>query len=204
MRTLCLTLPETPERTDGARKHFADMGLMRLRPEFFHGICAKSFGLFTTHPYLVDDPKRGGSIIPQRQVGCMLSHYMLWSALNLIQDEGIFLVLEDDAEFPADWDARFWEALNNVPEDADMLFIGSCCTADKPKTPVKGDVWEVKWPLATHAYVVWRKALPALLATQRDVYAPVDLALYFKTLPQLRVYTVLPRIVAQRGTELSP
>jgi len=204
MRTFCITLPENPERTDGARKHFADMGVPDV--EFVAGICAKTFGLFTTHPYLQDDPKRGGSIIPQRQVGCMLSHYMLWSALALQPDDrdDSFLVLEDDAEFPVDWEARTVEALNDAPKDADMLYLGSCCTADKPKAQVKGDVWEVKWPLATHAYVVWKKALPVLLATQRDVYAPVDLSLYFKTLPLLRVYTVLPRIVSQRGTELSP
>lgn len=200
-RTLCLTLPETPERTAGARKHFADMGVEGV--EYVDGICAKSFGVFTTHPYLHDDPKRGGCIIPQQQVGCMLSHYLLWSACRLLNEERVF-ILEDDAEFPVGWQERLARALADTPADADLLFVGSCCTADKPKTLVRGEVWEVKWPLATHAYVVWRKALPVLLETQRDVYAPVDLALYFKTLPRLRVYTVLPRIVSQRGTELHP
>lgn len=201
MRTFCLTLPETPERTEGAVKHFADMGVPGV--EYIQGIHAQTFGLFTTHPYLHDDPKRGGCIVPQRQVGCALSHYMLWTALSLLPDERYF-VLEDDAEFPAGWRARAEDALQDVPKDADLLFLGSCCTADKPKEQIRDEVWEVKWPLATHAYVVWKKALPVLLATQRDVYAPVDLALYFKTLPKLRVYTVLPRIVSQRGTELHP
>ncbi len=201
MKTFCITLPETPERTAEARVHFEHYD---VDAEFYTGIHAATFGLFTTHPYLHDDPKRGGHIIPQRQVGCTLSHISLWSALTLIEQEHQFFILEDDAEFHAGWQDQLAAALRDTPADADMLYVGSCCCADKPQTHVKGNVWDVRWPLCNHSYVVWAKALPTLLATQRDVYAPIDIALYFKTLPQLRVYTVLPRLISQRGTPLHP
>ncbi len=202
MKAFCITLPETPERTAAAKAHFAERGVDGIT--FVDGIHAETFGLYTTHPYLIDDPKRGGHIIPQRQVGCMLSHFMLWTALSLLDEAGPFLILEDDAEFSEDWAARLNWALKNTPSDVDLLYIGSGLTEDKPKTQVAFNVWEVMYPLCTHAYIVWKKALPVLLSTQRDIWAPVDLSLYFRSLPLLKVYTVLPRIVSQRNMEIAP
>ncbi len=59
-------------------------------------------------------------------------------------------------------------------------------------------------PTCTHAYIVYRKALEKLLLTQRDIWAPIDLALIFRSFPHLNVYTVLPRICGQRGQEIAP
>ena len=95
-------------------------------------------------------------------------------------------------------------ALNHTPEDVDLLFVGNCNCADKPQEQVSGPVFDVRYPFCNHAYIVWKKALQTLLSTQRTLSANMDLDLYFNTYPKLRVYSVLPSVIAQRGTPLSP
>lgn len=210
LTTFCITLPETPGRRAAALKHFDECGaLLDLGVRVLNGIHAKSFGLMTCHPYEVDDPGSGFTI-PPKHVGLHLSHYMAWTVCRHSEvgsgppGSSAFIILEDDAQFEAGWQVRLVQALRDVPADADMLFIGSGNTFDKPKAQVKGEVWSVQWPQCTHAYVVWPKALPVLLETQRDTWAPIDLALIFRSFPQLNVYTVLPRIVSQRGQDIAP
>lgn len=198
-RTFCLTLPESPHRKEAARVHFEERG---LRVEFFDGIHAEKFGLRTVHPYEIDHPGTDYKMGPS-SVGNCLSQIMLWGALSVLWDDH-FLVLEDDARFQPDWHKRMIGAMNDVPQDFDMLYIGSCCTQTKNPLRVKGDVFTVHWPMCTHAYIVARKAIPVLLATQRKIYAPIDISLSLHSLPLLKVYTVLPRIVDQAGTTLEP
>ena len=198
-RTFCITLPENPERHERAKKHFEERG---VTVQFFEGIHAEKFGLHTIFTYEVDHPGTNYKI-GFKSVGNFLSQYMLWAALNLLPDEH-FMILEIDAEFPPDWQERLWSALQQTPPDFDMLFIGSCCTANAPKELISGPVWEVKYPACTHAFVVAKKALPILLRTQRKVYGAVDAMLIFHSLPLLKVYTVLPAIVGQRDTILTP
>jgi GR25 family glycosyltransferase involved in LPS biosynthesis len=198
-RTFCITLPETPDRTEKARTHFDSVGLV---VEFFNGIHAEKFGLKTIFPYEVDHPGSGFNI-GFKPVGIWLSHFMLWSALSL-QSESHFLVLEIDAKFPSDWRGRVEKALQDTPPDFDMLYIGSCCCEGRPQRRVKNDVWDVRYPLCTHAYIVAKKALYTILMTQRKCYAPIDIGLAFHTLPQLKVMTVLPRIIEQFDTIIPP
>lgn len=199
MKTLCISLLETPERTEKAQAHFAERGLVC---QFFNGINAEVAGLRTLFPYEVDAPGSGFNIGP-KPTGIWLSHYMVWSALTLLSERHT-MILEVDAKFEANWRERLEQALKDVPPDFDMLYVGSCCCAKAPKTHIHGEVFEVKYPQCLQAYIVARKALPILLSTQRKLYAPIDISLNFHSHPHLKVYTVLPRIAEQFDTEISP
>lgn len=198
LRTFCITLPETPERKTQALSHFLEVG---LHAEFLNGIYAKGFGLKTEHTYDFDHPGTG-YVMDQKHVGLHLSHYMAWQGMQMCLGENSWLLIEDDAKFPDDWEDRLNAAMWYCPPDTDLLFVGSCNTFDKPKTDQGNGIWAVEWPQCTHAYVVFRKALPILLSTQRDCFAPIDLSLIHRSFPFLKVYTVLPRIVSQRGTAI--
>lgn len=199
VKAFCISLLETPERTAKAQAHFKERGVVC---QFFNGINAQVAGLRTLFPYEVDAPGSGFNIGP-KPVGIWLSHYMVWSALTLLSEKQ-YLILEVDARFSLDWPKRFAAALEAVPPDFDMLYIGSCCCSRQPSTHIRGEVFEVKYPQCLHAYVVARKALPTLLSTQRKLYAPIDISLNFHSHPLLKVYAVLPRIVDQFDTEIMP
>ena len=170
IRAFAVVLQEMPEKEAFIQRHFQERGLIA---ESFNGIHGITSGLRTTWPYEVDAPGRGWNI-GIRPVATWLSFYMLWSALNLLP-EPYFLTLEWDCQLPDNWRQRTEAALRDVPSDFDMLLLGSCCCADRPKTHVAGDVWDVRYPQCGHATIIAKKALPLLLRTQRKVYAPLDI-----------------------------
>lgn len=200
MRTLCITLPEKPLKTEAAKKHFEEAGLTNV--EYMFGINAEVAGLQAEHPYNVDrTPAEGDFHMGYHPTGVFLSHYMAWSAIKHMPDAHV-LILEDDAKFEEGWKLKFEKAMQDVPADFDFLFIGSCCCNGKRTRLVKGDVYKVDYPACLHAYVIAKKCIDKVLLTQRDVYGPIDLTLTFHTFPHLKVYTVLPRLASQFNTEI--
>lgn len=198
----CITLAETPERTERLVGHLSGDG---VKFEIHEGVNAAEFGLTTINKYEVDHPG-SGYVMTQKHVGLHLSHVLAWRHFSTLPQDS-FLVLEDDALFLPGWQDGFDLAMESVPDDWDMLFIGSCNCEHTPKELVSGNVWRVDkrhGPQCTHAYIVRAKALPILLKTQKKSWAPIDLALIFNSFPHLNIYTVLPRIVRQHRQELCP
>lgn len=199
VRTICISCPsELPEAYKAAVDHFTQR---EVNAQFIHGIHAETFGILAWRPYRKNKPKLG-ELVEMAQVGLSLSHYMAWQVCEFLDDD-LFMILEDDAEFPDDWASQVLDALADVPDDFDILLIGSSNTADKEKTQIKGRIFEVKYPFCTHAYIVTKAAIPSLLELVKDASMHIDIALIEKAYPKLRVYTVLPRIVSQRGRDLA-
>jgi hypothetical protein len=200
MKTFCLTLYETPERTAACKKHFAERG---IDAEFVYGIHAGTCGLRTENNYEIDDPG-GGFNIGKHGVGIWVSFIMLYQIMNQFPDKHFF-VLEHDAEFDENWRPRFDQAMKDVPPDFDFLYIGSCCSSQMSKSHVKGEVWDVRYPFCNHAIVIAKKCLPFVIkALMRKCWAPLDIQLVREVFPHLKIYTVLPRLAKQFDTELQP
>lgn len=182
------------------------------------GVHAAAFGIRGTRKFRGEDPygdaflpvpEDGTGYIGDGKVGGFLSHYILYVLMQSL-DAPYYMVLEDDARFtdPHDFAQRTWremllQALNDVPDDFDILFVGSSDTYRKPTERIKGNVYEVKYPMCGHCYIASQKAAHILIATQRNAYAPVDINLMVNTFPQLKVYTILPRLAEQQGTILN-
>lgn len=198
IRPFVVVLQEMPEKERFIMEHFKQVG---IDAETFNGISSAASGLRTIYPYEIDAPGSGWNI-GAKPVATWLSFYMLWSAWNLLTDE-YFFQLEWDCHFHDNWRTRAESALRDVPPDFDMLLLGSCCTNGCPQTHIKGEVWDVRYPQCGHATIIAKKALPVMLATQRKVYAPLDISLCIHTMPKLKVYTVLPRIADQFNTDLA-
>jgi GR25 family glycosyltransferase involved in LPS biosynthesis len=198
MRAVCICLPEYPEKIEKARAHFAERGLTDV--EFVYGINAPIAGLATSHTYEVDHPGSGFRM-GSKPTGCWLSHYMAWNVMTRLPDDA-FLVLEDDAELHPNFMADFEQALRDVPTDYSFLHVGHCCCT--PGLHIAGSVYESKNMLCTHAYVVRRGVLPLLLANIRKCWAPIDIQLLREIFPLVKTYAVVPRIVSQFNTVLSP
>lgn len=198
MKTFLLYCPEIEGDLENAKKHLGARGIFFDPIMAIHG---EKFGLLPSRPYNVDKPGQG-HLTPISQVGLTLSHYMTWQICELLPDDE-FLILEADAKFPVDWVDRLVIARSDLPQDWDIFLIGNSNTEDKPKEHICGDVWVVKYPFTTHAYIVRRKALRTLLEHCRDATLKIDILLIQRAYPLLKVYTMLPRLVEQRGTELA-
>lgn len=198
-RIFCIRLRSSTSRWAEASSHFKSI---EMDVEPFDGFDGSLSGLKASIPYEIDQPK-SGYLISSKHVGMHLSHYMLWSALYMSRVSSA-IILEDDAVFESGWRSVFDSESSNVPEDWDVVYIGNCCVSGRPQRHISGRVYEVKYPLCTHAYMVNNKALPVLLENMQKVWAPIDLALMFDALPKLRVYTILPSLASQRNTNLNP
>lgn len=201
MRKYVITLRESPDARAACEKHLADVGFEGA--EFWYGLHAKKWGLLTSHVYDVDRPDNPVYMGP-KQVGCHLSHWVLWQRAQASGDD-VTSIMEDDVSLAGDWKPR----LNQILEDArlfvpdwDILFLGSCHALCREKTHIHGCLWDLRYPLCTHWYLVRQKALPTLIETQEDSWAPVDLSLFFRSLPKLKVVTAIPRLAAQSRLEI--
>lgn len=201
IKAICICLPEYPEQIEAARKHFEESGLPDV--EFFWGINAPVAGLATSHVYERDHPGSGFRM-GAKPTGIWLSHWMLWNCMMRYPQDDRLLVLETDAQFHDGWQPKFEQAMKDAPSNFDFLYIGHCAMEGHPRTHVAGDVWESKHAQCTHAYVVARKCLPLLTRTLRKCYGPIDIQLQLECFPHLLTYAVMPRIVSQFGTVLSP
>lgn len=203
MRTICISLLEYPERKEAAEKHFNEIG---MDVEFYEGINASKMNITCTKPYM-EDRKVGDDLFfaGPHCTGIFLSHYSLWSALSLMPQEHT-MILEIDAEFKPDWKQRLDQAMEDCPKDFDWLFIGSCCAGRErfnQDKRVKGDVYEIRWPMCFHSYVLSKKAIPHLLKTNRDCFCPIDISTKLHSFKEMKVFSVLPRLSDQRGTQLT-
>lgn len=199
IQPILLFLPENKDRRVYIKTHLIESGIFGAIE--VAGINADKFGMTASRPYTRDDPN-SNAIQPQWQTGCTLSHYMLYSIIATHPDVEHWLVIEDDCLFVDGWQQKLEQALIDVPKDFDFLFIGSCCTEGREKNNVAGNIYEVKYPLCTHAYVVAKKAIPLLLDQCRDASQPIDVLLFDKVFPKSKVYTILPRIASQIEMEL--
>lgn len=206
VRPFVMVVPEFPEKTAFIQNHLRAVG---IEAEEFPCICAYDpktglplAGLTTTHTYEVDNPG-SGYCIGHKPVSLMVSFITFWTMAMFLPDE-YFLFIEWDAQFAPDWRLRSERAIADTPPDFDFLFLGSCCCKGKPQRQVKGEVFEVKYPMCNHAQIIAKKAMGTLVRTQRKIYAPADISLAFHAFPHLKVYTLLPRCVNQFGTIIPP
>jgi len=177
---------------------------------FVSGIHADKFGILGIHPYTLDNPD-ATHYIGQKYVGSFLSQYVVYNVMKALPNE-YFLFFEPDAVLPDNFLRKLEFEMFNLPPDFDFLFIESCCAMDKPMEHVGGNVYKFKknrgypskYPCGGACFIISKKCLEHVIATQRDTYAPADLSLGMHSFYAMDVYAILPRLVQQKGNENLP
>lgn len=196
-RTFVITVNRHIPKYEETKIHLQEMGIPF---EPFYGLDNEKCKLLPVDTF---DTDRAGDKVCNYHIIGHLTHYMMWKVLSHMPEDA-FWVLEYDVRMEPDWRERYDSAMAVLPDDWDVVFLGSCCTLNRPTTHIGNNLYEVHWPLCGHAMMFRKKALPVLLDVHQKVYAPLDIALFQDSLPKLRVYTILPRIVHQFDTTLPP
>ena len=195
----CITLDLQGKRAQRTIEEFRQCG---VTPAMVRGINAAKWGLKTSielhhnegKPYFIDP---GG-------VGCTLSHWSLWNHLFLSKVHEAMIV-EDDVKLCYGFQQEFDKSYAELPGDWQLAFVGHCCAGDKPSTQVTPRIWDVRWPMCTHCYLVKHSALEVLLDHAAQVRTKLDAMLvedvFEKSL--LKAYTFQPRQAEQYGTFLA-
>jgi hypothetical protein len=196
-RTFVLTVDREIKCFNETAQHLNEMGIEWERFNGFDNKITKLRAMMTF------DLDRAGERLEAKHVAATLTHYMLWKVMSY-QPDDCFWSLEYDVRLDHDWKNTYQLALANLPEDWDILFLGSCCCKGRPTTHVGGNIYEVKYPLCGHAQMIRKKALPTLLREHQKINAPLDISMFHNSLPKLKVFTAIPPIVTQAGGVLPP
>ncbi len=189
-RTFVLTVDREIQCFNETAAHLNEMGITWER---FNGFDNKICRLNAKETFDLD---RAGERLETKHVAATLSHYLVWKVMSYQPDDS-FWVLEYDVRMVHDWQQTYRLALANLPEDWDVFFLGSCCCKGRNTTLIGGNVYKVEYPLCGHAIMYRKKALPTLLREHQRINAPLDIAMFYNSLPKLNVYTALPPIVMQ-------
>lgn len=179
------------------QNHFKESGVDNYR--FFYGFDGPKSGLIPTVSYEIHNPE-SKLVIHPKQLGCFMSHLMLWKALDFDPNTpDAIQVFEDDVLLRPHWKETVERALTKLPEDWDILFPGSCCAGDKRKKEYDSNLFE-GFPLCTHFYIVRKKALKILIESNEEVCQPIDIQSYFRSGPLLQSFIIFPRVADQVDT----
>ena len=194
--TYVLYCKELPARRAAAEARMAAAG---LRPTWWRGVHAKTWGLATTKTY---DRDEVGHVMPPGYAGNLLGHYALWQHLYLTgADEA--LVFEDDATVGPDFLDRYAAARKTLPRDWQFAFLGvaedPAAAAAKVYERIPGGWARLVEPYGTHAYLVRGSALPVLLVRMAELRAHADVQLWENVLRGGHVcwYARVPSLVGQ-------
>jgi GR25 family glycosyltransferase involved in LPS biosynthesis len=196
-RTFILTVNRSIPCFDNTAAHLDSLG---LKWERFNGMDNQ---LCRLNPVDTFDFDRVGERIGPKHIAATLSHYMMWKVMSYAPED-VFWCLEYDVEFMPDWENQYREAMSVLPDDWDVLFLGSCCCTGRETRHIAKNLYEVKYPLCGHAIMYHKKAFPVLLQEHQKICAPLDIALMHQSFPKLKVFTILPSIIGQHSTPLPP
>lgn len=123
------------------------------------------------------------------RLGCKLSHM---AAISKYDSEVIF-VFEDDAVFVDDFEKKFEEAMNSVPRDWHMLYLGAHLLQKQPVN----DHWVRSLECSsTHAYAVKREFIPKIRKAAMTMDGHTDVA-YSSLHKEIIAYAARPTLVYQ-------
>jgi hypothetical protein len=134
-------------------------------------------------------------------VGCTRSHLGI---MERCRSDSQFLILEDDCEFfcPKETtDFVIKNALNQLPRDADALFLGA--SPQEPQERYSNNLFRLRNAKCTHAILWFNRpngALQYILKHKHDI-GKIDRYLYEVIMPKFQIYCVYPILVTQRQTE---
>ena len=134
------------------------------------------------------------------ELGCLLSHR---KCFELAKERGYknFLLLEDDVFFVPNFNKKLEEALKDIPDDWDMIYLGSLLEQNWSPlydmsfsfTPIKNNIWKAYQCTGGHA-IIFKDTMYDCIQTEKRA---VDI-IYALTHGDKNAYVVIPNLIGQR------
>lgn len=145
-------------------------------------------------------------------IGCGLSHFKIYEDV-INNNYNNVLILEDDIYFEEDFHYILNNALGELPNDYDILYIGSFGLSNqdtynnynylfkilsnkKTDTNIFKNICKPEFPLGTHAMIISNKGCKKLLQTINKINYHIDFQISFNN-KDLNIYTTNKNIVYQ-------
>jgi len=201
--TFIVSLPEGPREKECV-KYMESFGIKAVP---ISGFRASNCGISTEYYNSVKKDRMG-----VKSIVAGLSHFSVWATIKWAVESGAypkdqpFFVVEDDCKFVSDnWKEKLTEELQHVPEDWDVIYVGSCCAAPyEYNRHIGGNVYRLTHGMCTHCYYVTYEGACMLMKTNQKVWCPIDIQMLVDSIPFMKFYGILPRLAYQDGANLDP
>lgn len=191
MRTFVITIPSRKKYIlEHCQNH-------NLKVEIFDAIIGNNIGLLPEQYNKLEFPTLNVKL-SFGEVGCALSHYLLWNLLKYLPEEEFF-ILEDDCMFCEDFVNKFKNIYSSLPTDWEMAYVG-WIKYGYDIIPIHiSEGLSIRIPSATHAYIIKKSALPILINSLHPINSPIDLQIIDKALKKLKYYVFDPSLIEQKS-----
>jgi hypothetical protein len=201
--TFIVSLPEG-SREKECVKYMESFGIKAVP---IYGFRASNCGISTEY-YNSKDKGR----MQVKSIVAGLSHFSVWSAIKWAVESGAypkdqpFLIVEDDCKFESEnWKEQLTQELDHVPEDWQVIYVGSCCASPYEENKhIGGNVYRLTQGMCTHCYYVNYSGACDLMKTNQKVWCPIDIQMLVDSIPHMKFYGILPRLAYQDGANLHP
>jgi hypothetical protein len=201
--TFIVSLPEGPREKECV-KYMESFGIKAVP---IYGFRASNCGISTEY-YNSKDKGR----MQVKSIVAGLSHFSVWSAIKWAVESGAypkdqpFLIVEDDCKFESEnWKEQLTQELDHVPEDWQVIYVGSCCASPYEENKhIGGNVYRLTQGMCTHCYYVNYSGACDLMKTNQKVWCPIDIQMLVDSIPHMKFYGILPRLAYQDGANLHP
>lgn len=190
-----LTVDRPIQRFDDTVEHLNSLAIPWKQFNGFDNIRCR------LNPVDTFDYDRVGERIGPKHIAATLSHMAIWYVM-LYHPDDHFIVFEYDVRVQPHFREEYDRVMENLPSDWQVCNLGACCTAGREQTLIKDNIYECPVHLCGHAWMYRKTALPILIREHQKIHQPLDIAMVTQSLPLLKSYVVLPRIVEQHGTPL--
>lgn len=128
-------------------------------------------------PFLFSD--KNGKKLSKAEISLVMKHYYAFQDTVSNNYDNV-VVFEDDIILCEDFDKKLDMYINQLPDDYDILWIGTCCNLHSPQLNPNLNVYLNRHgSRCTHAYVISRQGCQKLLDFFHNIYQPIDW--YFNT-----------------------
>ena len=182
-KTLCINLDSRPDRWEEAQKEFAKYA---FKVERVSGIEGSKMNL--------DFPPE----IKEGAVGCALSQLF---CIKYAKQLGLsdFLLLEDDIQFDENVNKLFFQYIEEVPSDWDMLYLGGQHFHGMNIQQVSEHVYRCEYTLAAHSVAFKSTVYDRFIDNLINITKPCDVH-YAESHKEINAYVIIPHLTWQRNT----
>jgi glycosyl transferase family 25 len=199
--------------TDRLNKMTKECNKFNIKFQRFSGVDANKLSVQEKNKYVTNFCQK---YCTNGMIGCGLSHIKIYEDV-INNNYNNVLILEDDIYFADDFHTIFNDALNNLPTDYDILYIGcfglsskeinydynylfKLLSNKKKQNNTFKNIFCPEFPLGTHAYIISNQGCKKLLEIINKINWHIDWQISFNN-KNLNIYVTNKKIVHQLWEE---
>ncbi|MFI5404920.1 MAG: glycosyltransferase family 25 protein [Nitrososphaerales archaeon] len=141
---------------------------------------------------------RGVDETNQGLIGCFLSHFFILHEAIINKYKRI-VIFEDDIIFEENFEEKLMQAMKEVPEIWQMIYLGYYERYGHSKIAISKNVSIPKNTWGTHAYMLQGSGIKMMYDNLQEIKSHIDVQIDTDIVPKIYTYCITPALCRQSG-----